>query len=73
MASSTKGLAGIISSTIVVRPKNGMLGGHDVRLYAYKADEDFVGSDEFEIKVLYDRDDGQGVHETLLKVRVTVY
>lgn len=73
MASSTKGLAGIISSTIVVRPKNGMLGEHDVRLYAYKADENFVGNDEFEISIRYNLDDGEGDHETLLKMNVSVY
>jgi hypothetical protein len=70
---STKGLAGILSSTTTVRPKNGLLGKNTVRIYAYMPNPNFVGNDEFEISIQYDRDNGEGPLQTLLKVNVTVY
>jgi hypothetical protein len=70
---STKGTAGIISSKTTVRPKNGLLGRNTVRIYVYMPNENFVGNDEFEISIQYDRDDGEGPLQTLLKTNVTVY
>jgi len=70
---STKGVAGILSSTTMVRPKNGLLGKNTARIYVYMPNPNFVGNDEFEISVQYDRDDGEGPLQTLLKVNVTVY
>jgi hypothetical protein len=69
---SVYGLAGILSSTVTLRPKNGLLGKNTIRIYAYKPNDGFVGSDEFELKVRYDRDDDSGEHTTLLHVNVTV-
>lgn len=70
---STKGLAGILSSTTTVRPKNGLLGRNTVRIYVYMPNPNFVGNDEFEISIQYDLDNGEGPLQTLLKVNVTVY
>ena len=47
---SVFGSAGIMNSTITVRPANGKLGKANARIYAYKPNDDFVGKDEFEIK-----------------------
>jgi hypothetical protein len=69
---SVFGLAGIMSSTVTLRPKNGLLGKNTIRIYAYKPNEGFVGSDEFELKVRYNRDDDSGEHTTLLHMNVTV-
>ena len=70
---STKGLAGILSSTTAVRPKNGLLGKNTPRIYVYMPNPNFFGNDEFEISIQYDRDDGEGPLQTLLKMNVTVY
>ena len=73
MTNSTFGLAGILSSVVTLRPKNGLLGKNTMRIYVYKPNDDYAGDDEFEIKVGYNRDDGNGEHTTLLHVKVTVY
>jgi hypothetical protein len=70
--SSPLGVAGILSSNVTVRPKNGLLGKNTIRVYVYKPKDDFVGSDEFELKIRYNRDDKTGDHETLLHVNVNV-
>ena len=72
MPASVYGVAGILSSSVTLRPSHGLLGKNTIRIYAYKPKDDFVGSDEFELKIRYDRDDKTGDHETLLHVNVTV-
>ena len=72
MPTSVYGVAGILSSSVTLRPSNGLLGKNTIRIYAYKPKDDFVGSDEFELKIRYNRDDKTGDHETLLHVNVTV-
>jgi hypothetical protein len=69
---SVYGVAGILASSVTLRPSNGLLGKNSIRIYAYKPKDDFVGSDEFELKIGYNRDDKTGDHETLLHVSVTV-
>jgi hypothetical protein len=71
-SSSVFGLLGVLSSNVTLRPRNGLLGKNTIRIYAYKPKDDFVGSDEFELKIRYDKDDKTGAHETLLHVNVTV-
>ena len=66
------GVVGILSSTVTLRPKNGLLWKNKIRIYVYKPNDDFVGSDEFELKVRYDKDDSTGENETLLHVSATV-
>ena len=70
---STIGLAGIVSSKITIRPKHGRLGKNTNRIYLYRADSNYVGSDEFELGIRYNRDDGRGDVDTLLQVKVSVY
>jgi hypothetical protein len=73
MATSGFGMAGVLASNVTLWPKNGLLGHRSIRIYAYKPNDGFVGSDEFELKVRYNRDDGKGEHSSLLHVGVTVY
>ena len=56
-----------------VQPQNGLLGKNTARIYAFKPNENFVGNDEFEVQVVFNRDDGNGDQETVLKVNVSVY
>ncbi len=60
-SSSVFGLLGILSSSVTLRPSNGVLGKNSIP-YAYKPKDDFVGSDEFELKIKYSKDDKTGDH-----------
>lgn len=66
------GNAGIISATPTVRPANGILGSRSIRLFAYQPNPGYVGADHFEIRVRYDRDNGDGPQETTLIMTVSV-
>jgi hypothetical protein len=64
-----RGVFGILSSKVVTKPKNGIVGKSSVRRYAYKPNPGYFGSDEFDVDVVYDRD---GANETTT-LHVSVY
>jgi len=69
---SVFGLSGILSSSVTLRPRNGLLGRNTSRIYVYKPNDGFVGADQFEIKVHYNRDNNTGDHVSLLRIDATV-
>ena len=71
--SSGVGNAGILAATTTVKPAHGVLGKRSDRILAYKPEAGFTGADHFEVRVRFDRDNGEGAQETTLSIDVTVY
>jgi hypothetical protein len=42
---SVYGLAGILSANVTLRPKSGLLGRNTIRIFVYKPNDGFVGTD----------------------------
>ena len=72
MPASVYGNSGIISSKISLQPRHGLVGHNTNRIYVYKPAKYYIGDDQFELKVRYNRDDGAGTHSSILHVDVVI-